>query len=180
MLNHGNTLVQLLHCLSLTSCQLESTLPPAAQLLLSQSQQGDLVGYHLRLLTSLRQFVNKVMSRSTRRTLPAVNRKHLFMHRFCIEYFLPQETQNRTSIFGSILLKHCHYFDYWKQSLKMSMLVCYLDCHEAGLCCYLVIPVHKICYVLYSCFTSICELFTNCPSYFYLNECYYNFINKQM
>jgi hypothetical protein len=49
MLNHGNNLVQLLHCLSSpVSCQLESTLSPAAQLLLPQSQQGDLAGHHLR------------------------------------------------------------------------------------------------------------------------------------
>jgi hypothetical protein len=42
MLNHENTLVQFLHCLSLSSCQLEWTLPPAAQLLMWQSQWGDL------------------------------------------------------------------------------------------------------------------------------------------
>jgi hypothetical protein len=48
MLNHGNILVQLLRCLSLSSCQLESATPPANQLLLSQSQEGDLVGHHLR------------------------------------------------------------------------------------------------------------------------------------
>jgi hypothetical protein len=47
--NHVNTIVQLLRCLSLSSCQLETTPPPAAQLLLSQSQQGDLVGLHQRL-----------------------------------------------------------------------------------------------------------------------------------
>jgi hypothetical protein len=46
MPNNGNILVQLLHCL-LSSCQLESTLPPPAQLLVSQFQQGDLVGHHL-------------------------------------------------------------------------------------------------------------------------------------
>jgi hypothetical protein len=45
MLNPGNTLMQLLHCLSLSSCQLESTLPPGEQSLLSQ--QGNLVGHHL-------------------------------------------------------------------------------------------------------------------------------------
>jgi hypothetical protein len=49
MLNHGNTQVQLLLCLLLSSCQLESTLPPAAQLFLSQCQQGDLVGHRLLL-----------------------------------------------------------------------------------------------------------------------------------
>jgi hypothetical protein len=53
MLNHGSTLVQLLHYLSLSSCQLESTLPPAAQLHWSQSQLGDLVRHHLWLLNSI-------------------------------------------------------------------------------------------------------------------------------
>jgi hypothetical protein len=47
--NHGNILVQLLHCLTISFFQLESTFPPIAQLLLSQSQQGDLVGHHLQL-----------------------------------------------------------------------------------------------------------------------------------
>jgi hypothetical protein len=56
MLNHGNTLEQLLHCLSLFSCQLESNFPPAAQLLLAQSEQGDLVGHHLRLSNVLENF----------------------------------------------------------------------------------------------------------------------------
>jgi hypothetical protein len=41
--------------------------------------------------------------------------------------------------FGSILLKHSHYFDYGNQSLYMCMRVCYLDSHEAKLCCYLLI-----------------------------------------
>jgi hypothetical protein len=40
------------------------------------------------------------------------------------------------------------------------MSVCYLDCHEAGLCCYLVIYI-KIYYIHYNCFTSICELGTD-------------------
>jgi hypothetical protein len=53
MLNQGNTLMQLLHCLSLSFCQFESTLPPAAQLLLLRSQQGDLVRHHLWLSNAL-------------------------------------------------------------------------------------------------------------------------------
>jgi hypothetical protein len=43
----------------------------------------------------------------------------------------------------------------------MRMRVCYLDCHEVGLCCYLVIYY----YIHYSCFTSICDVFTDSPSY---------------
>jgi hypothetical protein len=38
--------MQLLHCQLLSSCQFESTIPPAAQFPLSQTQQGDLVGHH--------------------------------------------------------------------------------------------------------------------------------------
>jgi hypothetical protein len=44
---------------------------------------------------------------------------------------------NRTLLFGIILLKHGHHFDYWNQPLNMRMRVCYLDCHEVGLSCYL-------------------------------------------
>jgi hypothetical protein len=70
----------------------------------------------------------------------------------------PEKTHNRTLLFGSIPLKHGRHFDYWNQSLTTGMCVCYLDCYEARLCCYLVIySVH------YSCFTSICDLFTNSP-----------------
>jgi hypothetical protein len=42
----------------------------------------------------------------------------------------------------------------------MRMGVCYRDCHEVRLCPYLVIHDH------YSCFTSICDLFTDSPSYY--------------
>jgi hypothetical protein len=49
MINHVNTLMQLLHCLLSSFCQLKSTLPPATQTLLSQSQQGNLVWHHLQL-----------------------------------------------------------------------------------------------------------------------------------
>jgi hypothetical protein len=46
---------------------------------------------------------------------------------------------NRTLFFGSICLKQGRHFGYWNQPLNMCMLVCYLDSHESGLCCYLVI-----------------------------------------
>jgi hypothetical protein len=65
---------------------------------------------------------------------------------------LPNKTYTRTLLFGS---KYSRHFDCWNQPLNMNMRVCYLDRHEAGLCCYLVIH----------CFTSICDLFTDCPSY---------------
>jgi hypothetical protein len=53
------------------------------------------------------------------------------------------------------------------------MRICYLDSHEAGQCCYLVIQ--KTYYVHYSCFSSICGLFIEFPSHIQLN-CLFNFI----
>jgi hypothetical protein len=63
------------------------------------------------------------------------------MNILCIESFCPQKTHNRTLLFVSTLLKHDHNFDYWNWPLNMCMCICYLDCHEAGLCCYLVICI---------------------------------------
>jgi hypothetical protein len=51
---------------------------------------------------------------------------------------------NRTVLFRSILFKHGHHFDYWYQSLNTRMCVHYLECHEAGLCCYLVIHIENV------------------------------------
>jgi hypothetical protein len=52
--------------------------------------------------------------------------------------FCPQiKTLNRMLTFSST------HFDYWNQPLTMRIHVCYLDCHEAGLCCYLVIHVEN-------------------------------------
>jgi hypothetical protein len=47
-------------------------------------------------------------------------------------------------LFGSTNLKHGRHFDYWNQPLNMCMHICYLDCHEAGLCCYLVIHIENL------------------------------------
>jgi hypothetical protein len=65
------------------------------------------------------------------------------MNILCIESFCQQKTQNRTLLFGS-KIKHVRHFDYWNQPLNMRMRVCYLDCHEAGLCCYLVIHMKNL------------------------------------
>jgi hypothetical protein len=51
---------------------------------------------------------------------------------------------NRTILFGRILLKHCHHFDYWNQLPNICVNVCYLNCREAGLCCYLVIHIGNL------------------------------------
>jgi hypothetical protein len=58
---------------------------------------------------------------------------------------LPSGTHNTYTLsFDSTLLKHGRHFDYWNQFLNMRMCVCYLDCHEAGLCCYLMIYIGNL------------------------------------
>jgi hypothetical protein len=71
------------------------------------------------------------------------NRKQeIFLYEYPLQWvLLPTETHNRTLLLDSTLRKHCRHFDYWNQPLNMCMRVCYLDCHEAGLCCYLVIHI---------------------------------------
>jgi hypothetical protein len=39
------------------------------------------------------------------------------------------------------LFKHGRHIDYCNQPLIVRMRVCYLDCHEAGLCCYKVVYI---------------------------------------
>jgi hypothetical protein len=50
----------------------------------------------------------------------------------------------------------------------MRVRVCYIDCHEAGLCCYVLIHIEnlKIYYIHYSCFTSISDLFSDYRMYY--------------
>jgi hypothetical protein len=98
--------------------------------------------------TSLTGFLDTVMNRFTRQTLPILNRKHFFMDILCTESVWVHKTHNRTSVFGNTLLKHVHHFDCWNQLLNMRMRVCYLDCHEAGLCCYLVIHIEYLLHPL--------------------------------
>jgi hypothetical protein len=83
------------------------------------------------------------VNRFTRQTLPTVKRKYFLWISFALSPFA-HKTHKRTLVFGSIFLKHCRHFASWNQPLNMCMLVCYLDCHESGLCCYLVIHVEHL------------------------------------
>jgi hypothetical protein len=76
-------------------------------------------------------------------TLPTLNRKYSFINILCTQSF-PQRTHNRTLRIGSIHINHGRHLYYWNQSLNIHMHVCYLDCHEDGLCCYLVILIEKL------------------------------------
>jgi hypothetical protein len=78
------------------------------------------------------------------RTLPTANRKHFIMNILCIVSFCSQNTYNRALLLGSKRSKHGRHTDYWNQPLNMRMSVWYLDYHEAGLCCYLLIHIGNL------------------------------------
>jgi hypothetical protein len=61
---------------------------------------------------------------------------------------LPIKKAQLNLLFGSIPLKHVLHFEYWNQPLNMRMRFRYVDCHEAGLCCYLVIHIENILHPL--------------------------------
>jgi uncharacterized membrane protein len=80
------------------------------------------------------------------------------MNILCIQPFCPQKI-NKTLPFSSTLLKHRHHFDYRNQPLNMNMRVCYLDCHEAGLCCYLVIHTENQLHPLELFYFHLCPIY---------------------
>jgi hypothetical protein len=79
-------------------------------------------------------------------TLYSTNRSHTkqktFLYEYLLHWLLLPTKKTRSLFFGSILLKHCRYFDYWNQPLN------YLDCHETGLCCYIVIHIENLLHSL--------------------------------
>jgi uncharacterized membrane protein len=82
-------------------------------------------------------------------TVTNINRKHLLY-----SVLLPtKNAQHNTALWWGTL-KHGRHFDYRKQPLNMRVRVCYVGCHEAGLCCYLVIHIENLL-VHFRCFTSI-------------------------
>jgi hypothetical protein len=97
-----------------------------------------------------RNLCHPVVNRFTRQTLPTVNMKRFFINILCVESVCPQKKKSITERCSSVvtLLKHGRHFDYWNQSLNMSIRVCYLDCHEAGLCCYVVIHIENLLHPL--------------------------------
>jgi hypothetical protein len=88
MQNHGITLVQLLHCLLSSFCQLESTPPPATQLLLSQSQQGDLVGHHL-LLSNVLERISLLSCEPLYATNTSRRIEEIFLDEYPLHWVLP-------------------------------------------------------------------------------------------
>jgi hypothetical protein len=94
-------------------------------------------------------------------------KQETFLYEYHLQWFLlSTKTHNRTLLFVSKLLKHGRQSDNWNQPLNLRMRVCYLDYHEAGLCCYLVIHIENLLHSLQQ-FYLICDLFTDSSWYKY-------------
>jgi hypothetical protein len=89
--------------------------------------------------TSFREFLHPAVNRFTRQTLPTMNREKLFMNILCIESSCPQKRRTTERSSSIVYSKYSRHFDYRNQLLNKRMRACYLDCHEAGLCCNVVI-----------------------------------------
>jgi uncharacterized membrane protein len=76
----------------------------------------------------------------------------------CIESFCPQKMHNKTMFINSTV-KHGHHFDYWNLPLNMRMRICYLECYEAGLCCYLMIHIKTLLHQLQLFYFYLCPIY---------------------
>jgi hypothetical protein len=104
--------------------------------------------------------------------------KHFFINISCMESFCPQENAQQNAALRYYTLKHGCHFEYWNGPLNMYMRACYLDCHEAKLCCSLVIHIENLLRPL-QLFTSIRDLFTDSPSYFFLSPSSWLFLMRR-
>jgi hypothetical protein len=80
----------------------------------------------------------------------------------------PQETRKRKLLCATSFWHGLH-FDNWNQSLNMRMRVCCLHCHEAGLCCYLVIHIENLLHSLQLFLFPFVTYFLNLPPSLYLS-----------
>jgi hypothetical protein len=68
-----------------------------------------------------------------------------FLYEYTLHWvLLHTKTHNIPLLSGGTLLKHGRHFDYWNRPLNMRIRVCYLDCDEAGVCCYLVLRIENL------------------------------------
>jgi hypothetical protein len=83
------------------------------------------------------------VNRFTQQTLPTINRKHFFMNILSLS---PSSNRKHiTERFSSVVYSSFTVVILTtKTSLWICACNCYLDCHEAGLYCYLVIHIEKL------------------------------------
>jgi hypothetical protein len=72
---------------------------------------------------------------------------------------LPIKSHNRTLLLGITLLKHGLHFNYSNQHLNVRMRLCYLNCHEVGLCCYLVIHIENLLHPFQLFYFHLCPIY---------------------
>jgi hypothetical protein len=129
-----------------------------------------LVAHHLQFSNVLER-----ISRPSCEPLYATNTFHRKQEIFIYEYplhwvLLPPKTHKRTLFSVVTPLNLDHHCDYWNQPLNMRMRVCYMDCHEAGLCSYLVIYIENILRPL-----QLFYFHTDSPSYLGASILYYTY-----
>jgi hypothetical protein len=89
-----------------------------------------------------------VLNRFTRQTLPTVNRKHFFMNVLWLESFCPKI---RTTERCSSVVQSSSTVAILTTELSLWTCACAsvtLGCHEAGLCCYLMIHIENLLHPL--------------------------------
>jgi hypothetical protein len=105
-------------------------------------------------------FLDKVVNCFTLQTLLTVEKGKISLRiSVALSPFAHRKKRNRMLLFGSTILKHGRHFDYWNQPVKMSMLVWYLACHEAGLWCYLVIHIETLLHPLQLFYFYLCPVY---------------------
>jgi hypothetical protein len=164
MLNHGNTQFSCYTAYRYPPPQLESTLTPAAQLLLSRSLQGDLVGHHL-WLSNVLERISWPSCEPLYTTDTSHRKQEIFLYKDPLHWDPLPTTHNKMLLFCSIILKHGRHFDYWNQPLNMRMHACYLDCHEARLCWNLVIHIEKVLHPLQRLYFHLWRIYCLCLVY---------------
>jgi hypothetical protein len=97
-----------------------------------------------RPLRHQRNICHPVLNRFTRQTLPTVNRKHFFMNILCIGSFAHRKRTTERCSSVAYSWSMVTILTTETSLCALLMCVCYLDCHEEGLCCYLVIDIGNL------------------------------------
>jgi hypothetical protein len=72
-------------------------------------------------------------------------KQETFFYEYLWHWVLLPERKRTIERYSSVVMSLEH---YWNQSLNMCIRVCYLNCHEAGLCCHLVIHIENLLHQL--------------------------------